>query len=43
MLAPSLPPRLNAHGRAFSHIARYHPELTSFRRDLHAHRELGFE
>ncbi|MCW7539872.1 M20 family metallopeptidase [Aquabacterium sp. A7-Y] len=27
----------------FAHIARFHPELTAFRRDLHAHPELGFE
>jgi hippurate hydrolase len=32
-----------AHGRAFAHIAAFHPELTAFRRDLHAHPELGFE
>ena len=32
-----------AHGRAFTHIAAFHPELTAFRRDLHAHPELGFE
>ena len=32
-----------AHGRAFAHIAQFHPELTAFRRDLHAHPELGFE
>ena len=25
------------------HIRRYHPELTAFRRDLHAHPELAFE
>ena len=31
------------HGRAFAHIAQFHPELTAFRRDLHAHPELGFE
>ena len=31
-----------AHGRAFAHIAAFHPELTAFRRDLHAHPELGF-
>lgn len=31
------------HGRAFAHIAAFHPELTAFRRDLHAHPELGFE
>ena len=30
-------------GAAFAHIARFHPELTAFRRDLHAHPELGFE
>ena len=30
-------------GRAFAHIAQFHPELTAFRRDLHAHPELGFE
>ena len=35
--------RLRATGRAFEHIARFHPELTAFRRDLHAHPELGFE
>jgi amidohydrolase len=35
--------RIKAHGRAFSHIARFHPELTALRRDLHAHPELGFE
>ena len=43
MLSPVLPSRLNAHGRAFAQIAQYHPELTSFRRELHAHPELGFE
>lgn len=43
MLSPVVAPRLNAHGRAFSRIAQYHPELTNFRRDLHAHPELGFE
>ena len=32
-----------ASGRAFAHIAQFHPELTAFRRDLHAHPELGFE
>ena len=36
-------PRLLATGRAFAHIAQFHPELTAFRRDLHAHPELGFE
>jgi hippurate hydrolase len=30
-------------GRAFAHIAKFHPELTAFRRDLHANPELGFE
>jgi amidohydrolase len=38
-----LSPRLKAHGRAFAHIAAFHPELTALRRDLHAHPELGFE
>lgn len=32
-----------AQGRAFGHIAKFHPELTAFRRDLHANPELGFE
>ena len=36
-------PALRAGGRAFSQITRFHPELTAFRRDLHAHPELGFE
>ena len=35
--------RIRAHGRAFSHITAFHPELTALRRDLHAHPELGFE
>lgn len=35
--------RLQAGGRAFAHISAFHPELTAFRRDLHAHPELGFE
>lgn len=35
--------RIKAHGRAFAHIAAYHPELTTLRRELHAHPELGFE
>ncbi|MCE3272342.1 MAG: amidohydrolase [Ramlibacter sp.] len=43
MLAPGNASRLNVHGRAFSRIAQYHPEITAFRRDLHAHPELGFE
>jgi amidohydrolase len=34
---------LQANGRTFAHITRFHPELTAFRRDLHAHPELGFE
>jgi amidohydrolase len=34
---------LQVHGRAFAHIAAFHPEITSLRRDLHAHPELGFE
>ncbi len=34
---------LPINGRAFAHISKYHPELTAFRRDLHAHPELGFE
>lgn len=43
MLAPVGGSRLHAHGRIFTHIAQFHPELTAFRRDLHAHPELGFE
>ena len=35
--------RLRVRGRVFAQIARFHPELTAFRRDLHAHPELGFE
>lgn len=35
--------RYQAGGRAFADIARFHPELTALRRDLHAHPELGFE
>jgi amidohydrolase len=38
-----LAPRIKAHGRAFSHIAAFHPELTALRRELHAHPEIGFE
>ena len=37
------PATLRASGRAFAQIAEFHPELTAFRRDLHAHPELGFE
>lgn len=36
-------PMLRASGRAFAQISQFHPELTAFRRDLHAHPELGFE
>ena len=36
-------PTLRANGRAFAQICEFHPELTAFRRDLHAHPELGFE
>ncbi len=35
--------QLLANGRAFAQITRFHLELTAFRRDLHAHPELGFE
>ncbi|VTY33051.1 putative hydrolase YxeP [Xylophilus ampelinus] len=35
--------RYQAGGRAFARIASFHPELTAFRRDLHANPELGFE
>ena len=38
-----LAPRFKANGRAFAQIAEFHPELQAFRRDLHAHPELGFE
>jgi amidohydrolase len=41
--SPDRPPQLRASGRAFAQIVQYHPELTAFRRDLHAHPELGFE
>lgn len=40
---PMKAPALRASGRAFAQIAEFHPELTAFRRDLHAHPELGFE
>ena len=43
MLTAAAPGRLRAQGRAFAHIAQFHPELTELRRDLHAHPELGFE
>ena len=35
--------RIKAQGRAFAHIASFHPELTVLRRELHAHPEIGFE
>jgi amidohydrolase len=38
-----LAPALKANGSAFARIRQFHPELTAFRRDLHAHPELGFE
>jgi amidohydrolase len=43
MLAPRPVPTLKANGRAFAQISQFHPELAAFRRDLHAHPELGFE
>jgi hippurate hydrolase len=43
MGASDFSPGYAASGRAFAHIAAFHPELTAFRRDLHAHPELGFE
>ena len=43
MLAPRPAPAMKASGRAFAQISEFHPELTAFRRDLHAHPELGFE
>ena len=43
MLTTQAPARIRAGGRAFAHIAQFHPELTRLRRDLHAHPELGFE
>lgn len=43
MLTTAVPQRYRAQGRAFAHIARFHPELTALRRDLHAHPELGFQ
>jgi len=41
--AQDRPRPLRASGPAFAQIAQFHPELTAFRRDLHAHPELGFE
>lgn len=43
VVAAAAAPRLRASGRAFAHIASFYPEITAFRRDLHAHPELGFE
>ena len=45
MLMPTRPQpaAYQVNGRAFAHIAHFHPELTAFRRDLHAHPELGFQ
>ena len=43
MLQPTYRRAAAAKGRAFAHIARFHPEITALRRDLHAHPELGFE
>ena len=43
LVASTAAPRLAASQRAFAHISQFHPELTAFRRDLHAHPELGFE
>ncbi len=40
---PAAAPRWQAGGRAFAQIARFHPELTALRRELHAHPEIGFE
>ena len=40
---PRMSAKMTVSGRAFAHIATFHPELTAFRRDLHAHPELGFE
>ena len=42
-VAANRAPQLRAGGHAFAQIAQFHPELTAFRRDLHAHPELGFE
>ena len=38
-----LAPRYRVHGPAFSRLSAMQSELTAFRRDLHAHPELGFE
>jgi amidohydrolase len=36
-------PELSKAGSLFERLRAMHPELTAFRRDLHAHPELGFE
>jgi amidohydrolase len=43
MSASTVGAPLKANGRAFAQIMQFAPELTSLRRDLHAHPELGFE
>ncbi len=43
MQANGIYAHLKIRGRAFAHIAAFHPEITALRRDLHAHPELGFE
>jgi amidohydrolase len=43
IVSPAREVQLRANGRAFAQISKFHPELTAFRRDLHAHPELGFE
>lgn len=43
MQATGLYAPLKVQGRAFARIVAFHPEMTEFRRDLHAHPELGFE
>ncbi len=43
MLSPHRLQPLAANGRAFAQIAQSFGELAAFRRDLHAHPELGFE
>ena len=40
---PRMAVQMTVSGRAFARIAAFHPELTAFRRDLHANPELGFE
>ncbi len=43
MNGTALESRLTSNSRVFAHIAKFHPELTAFRRELHEHPELGFE